>query len=53
MLDENLDCRFSKKAADADSSTCMFAEFSSKWRRCFSHLRGGSYNRTVVPLLVS
>jgi hypothetical protein len=25
-----------------------FAEFSSKWRTGFSHLRGGSENRTVV-----
>jgi hypothetical protein len=27
----------------------MFAEFSPKWRSRSSHLRGGSYNRTVVP----
>src|SRR5271163_874058 len=30
------------------SPTCRLAEFSSKWRTAFSHLRGGSYNRTVV-----
>jgi hypothetical protein len=34
--------------ADGDASTWYFAEFSSKWRTHFSHLRGGSYNRTVV-----
>jgi hypothetical protein len=34
--------------ADGDASTCEFVEFSSKWRTAFSHLRGGSYNRTVV-----
>jgi hypothetical protein len=41
-------CGFPPHVADADSPTCMFAEFSSKWRTGFSHLRGGSYNRTVV-----
>jgi hypothetical protein len=41
-------CRFSKSLADGDASTCAFAEFSSKWRTGFSHLRGGSYNQTVV-----
>ncbi|MDT5350659.1 MAG: hypothetical protein QOH91_3946, partial [Mycobacterium sp.] len=35
-------CRFSPPVADADSPTCKFAEFSSKWRTGFSHLRGGS-----------
>jgi hypothetical protein len=35
-------CRFSFFVADVDSPTCMFAEFSSKWRTSFSHLRGGS-----------
>ena len=34
--------------ADSDASTCRSAEFSSKWRKRFSHLRGGSYNQTVV-----
>ena len=34
--------------ADSDVSTCGFAEFSSEWRTGFSHLRGGSENRTVV-----
>ena len=34
--------------ADDDVSTCRFAEFSSKWRMGFSHLRGGSENLTVV-----
>jgi hypothetical protein len=33
-------------------STCGFAEFSSKWRRRFSHLRGGSYNYAVVQILI-
>lgn len=42
-------CSFSFSVADGDASTCIFAEFSSKWRTRFSHLRGGSYNRTVVP----
>jgi hypothetical protein len=28
--------------ADADSSSCRSAEFSSKWRIRFSHFRGGS-----------
>jgi hypothetical protein len=47
---ENLQpsCRFSKSVADDDASSCAFAEFSSKWRTSFSHLRGGSENRTVV-----
>jgi hypothetical protein len=31
--------------ADSDAFT---AEFSSRWRTAFSHIRGGSYNRTVV-----
>jgi hypothetical protein len=29
-------------------AACAYAEFSSKWRTRFSHLRGGSYNRTVL-----
>jgi hypothetical protein len=33
-------------------STCGFAEFSSKWRTRFSHLRGGSYNYAVVQILI-
>jgi hypothetical protein len=41
-------CRFSKIVTEADSPTSRFAEFSSKWRTGFSHLRGGSENRTVV-----
>jgi hypothetical protein len=41
-------CRFSTIVAKADSATWAFAEFSSKWRRRFSHLRGGSWNCTVV-----
>jgi hypothetical protein len=41
-------CRFSFRMADSDVSTCGFAEFSSEWRTGFSHLRGGSENRTVV-----
>src|SRR5271169_808342 len=40
---------FPIRVADGDVSTGAFAEFSSKWRSGFSHLRGGSYNRTVVP----
>jgi len=28
--------------ADGDTSTCGFAEFSSKWRTGFCHLRGRS-----------
>jgi hypothetical protein len=28
--------------ANGDVSTCGFAEFSSKWRTGFSHLRGES-----------
>jgi hypothetical protein len=40
--------RFSNCVADDDASACAFAEFSPKWRAAFSHLRGGSYNRTVV-----
>jgi hypothetical protein len=28
--------------AEADSPTCMFAEFSSTWRMGFSQFRGGS-----------
>jgi serine/threonine protein kinase len=43
-------CRFSKSVADDGASTCRVAEFSSKWRTGFSHLRGGSYNRTVVHI---
>jgi hypothetical protein len=35
-------CRFSLCMADGDASTCGFAEFSSKWRTGFSHIRGGS-----------
>jgi hypothetical protein len=35
-------CRFQNSVADGDASTCGFAEFSSKWRMGFSHLRGGS-----------
>jgi hypothetical protein len=34
--------RFSFRLANHGSPTCSFAEFSSKWRTCFSHLRGGS-----------
>jgi hypothetical protein len=34
--------------ADGDRSTCSFAEFSSRWRTGFSHLRGGSENQTVM-----
>jgi hypothetical protein len=34
--------------ADGDASTCGFAEFSGKWRSAFSHIRGGSQNRTAV-----
>jgi len=30
--------------ADRDAFTGGFAEFSSKWRKRFSHLRGGSSN---------
>jgi hypothetical protein len=37
--------------ADGDTSTCGFAEFSSKWQTRFSHLRGGSYNHAVVQIL--
>jgi hypothetical protein len=36
--------------ADDDSPTCVFSEFSSKWRTGFSHLCGESENETVVPL---
>jgi hypothetical protein len=35
--------------ADGDVFTCGSAEFSSKWRKYFSHIRGGSENQTVVP----
>ena len=35
-------CRFSNSVADDGASICRFAEFSSKWRMRFSHLRGGS-----------
>jgi len=31
-------------------STCGVAEFSSKWRTRFSHLRGGCQNQTVVQV---
>jgi hypothetical protein len=41
-------CRLSNSVADDDLSTCRFAEFSSKWRTRFSHLRGGSENQTIV-----
>jgi hypothetical protein len=34
--------------AERDSFTCDLPEFSSKWQTRFSHLRGGSYNHTVV-----
>jgi hypothetical protein len=34
--------RFPFSVADDSASTCRFAEFSSKWRSRFSHLRGGS-----------
>ena len=44
--------RVSNYLADGDASTWAFAEFSSKWRMGFSHLRGGSYNRTVVHKLL-
>jgi hypothetical protein len=43
-----ISCRLSFSVADTGSPTCRFAEFSSKWRTASSHLRGGSYNRTVV-----
>lgn len=57
MLDENLQekrrcCRFPSNMAKRDPSTCDFPEFSSKWRTRFSHLRGGSYNHTVVQILI-
>src|SRR5271166_627586 len=35
-------CRTSNSVADDGSSSSVFAEFSSKWRTDFSHLRGGS-----------
>jgi hypothetical protein len=35
-------CRFPIRVADGDVSIRAFAEFSSKWRTRFSHLRGGS-----------
>jgi hypothetical protein len=38
--------------AEADSSTCVSAEFSPKWRTRFSHLRGESYNHAVVQILI-
>jgi len=38
--------------ADYDSSTCGFADFSSKWRTRFSHLHGESYNHTVVQISI-
>lgn len=37
-------CRFSTLVAEAESVTCGFAEFSSRWRTSFSQLRGGSEN---------
>jgi hypothetical protein len=37
--------------ADDDASTSRLAEFSSRWRTRFSHVRGGSYNRTVVHVV--
>ena len=40
--------RFSNRVADDDASSYGFVGFSSKWRTRFSHLRAGSYNRTVV-----
>jgi hypothetical protein len=45
-------CRFRIRVADGDVSTCRFAEFSPKWRTDFSHIRGESYNRTVVHKLL-
>src|SRR3979490_463111 len=36
-------CRFSPRVADGDAPTWAFAEFSSKWRTRFFHLRGGTY----------
>jgi hypothetical protein len=39
---DNSSCRFSKLMTEADSSTCGFAEFSSRWRTRFSHLCGES-----------
>jgi hypothetical protein len=44
----NVSCRFANCVADDGAPTSALAEFSSKWRKRFSHLRGGSYNRTVV-----
>jgi three-Cys-motif partner protein len=35
-------CRVSLCVADRDASSCGLAEFSSRWRTRFSHLRGGS-----------
>jgi hypothetical protein len=42
FMDSLRECRFSDCMADGDASTCTFAQFSSKWRTHFSHLRGGS-----------
>jgi hypothetical protein len=44
-------CRFPSNVADNDRSTRSVAEFSSKWRTRFSHLRGGSYNHTVMQMM--
>jgi hypothetical protein len=35
-------CRVSLCVADRDACSCGLAEFSSRWRTRFSHLRGGS-----------
>jgi hypothetical protein len=43
-------CRFSFHLANHDSPASASAEFSSKWRTGFSHLRGESLNRTVVQI---
>ena len=45
-------CRFPSNVADGESSTCGVAGFSSKWQTWFSHLRGESYNHTVVQISI-
>jgi hypothetical protein len=42
------DSSFSNSVADGDAFTSAFVEFSPKWRAASSHIRGGSYNGTVV-----
>jgi hypothetical protein len=37
-----LRCRISNCVADDDAPSCGFADFSSIWRKRFSHLCGGS-----------